>query len=329
MISRGHETAGTARTGRPAVVGLLVTYRRPQQLAATLAGLAAQTAPPDELLVLDNGDPEPTAAVLADVPTPFPVRHVPLGDNLGPAGALARGARLVSDRLGPGDWVLLLDDDDPPEGPTDLERLREFATSSLAADPMTGAVGEVGARLDRRGRTVRPRDEELGAERVQVDYLGGGVLPMYSTGAVRATGLTDPDLFFGFDDLELGLRLQDAGFHLWAHGPATHRRRERDGRLGRPPAAAPETPWRRYYSTRNLVLVLRRRRDGRGALLAALRALAGSVGTTVRGGGQGLAHLRMTVRGVGDGYRGRAGRRVDPPAPAGAPGPAADRGAAT
>ena len=320
--STGHEQGQDRGAGRPVVVGLLVTHERPRELAATLAALAAQTAPPDEVLVLDNGDAARTVEVLDRANTPFPIRHVPLGDNLGPAGALAAGAALVTDRLRPGDWVLLLDDDDPPVEPADLQRLRAFAASSLAADPMTGAVGEVGARLDRRGRTVRPGDDELRAERVRVDYLGGGVLPMYSTAAVRATGLTDPDLFFGFDDLELGLRLRDAGFHLWAHGPATFRRRARDGRLGRPPASPAEAPWRRYYSSRNLVLVLRRRGDAR-AWTAAARAVAGSLVTTVRGRGDGSAHLRMTVRGVADGWRGRSGRRVEPPtaetAPPGAP----------
>jgi glycosyltransferase involved in cell wall biosynthesis len=299
------------------VFGLLVTFDRPDELTRMISSLAGQTRPPDTVLVLDNGDPGPTAAALRRAGTAGPeLEHVILGDNLGPAGALAEGASLLAPRLAPGDWVLLLDDDDPPTSPTQLAQLVDFGRRSTAWDPLTGAVGHVGARFDTSmARAVRLEDRELGDGPVAVDYLGGGVLPLYAASAVRATGLTRPELFFGFDDLDLGLRLQRAGMHLWVDGERMLERRTERGRLGTTPEAPPETPWRRYYSTRNLILVLCSTGSRRGAGVAALRALGGSTrGLLVRGDQRRWAHWTMTMRGIVDGVSGRTGRRVAPTA---------------
>jgi glycosyltransferase involved in cell wall biosynthesis len=58
------QPAGLER--RPAVSVVMVTYNRPRLLDAALSALEHQTRPADEVLVVDNGSTDETAALLAD-----------------------------------------------------------------------------------------------------------------------------------------------------------------------------------------------------------------------------------------------------------------------
>src|SRR5439155_15640547 len=116
------------------------------------------------------------------------------------------------------DWIVLLDDDDPPPDGSLLAELTSFAGAMRAADPSTAGVGLGGARFAwRTARLVPIRDDErIGP--VRVDYLGGNRFPLYLVGAIRRVGVFRADLFFGFDDVEYGLRLRTDGYSLYAHG---------------------------------------------------------------------------------------------------------------
>src|SRR4029453_7830814 len=97
-------------------------------------------------------------------------------------------------------------------------------------------VGLVGSRFDRRrARLQRLPDSELGHGPLDVDYIGGGHLPLYRVAAVRAVGVVDPSYFFGFEDLEYGLRLRSRGWRVVADGDQWLELRRAQGRLGLAP----------------------------------------------------------------------------------------------
>lgn len=113
----------------------IATYRRPQQLARLLADLAAQTATPAQVVVVDNDVAETARATVAHlraVQLPFaldyavqPEKNISLTRNL--SIALARG-----------DWLALVDDDE--RAPADwLERLCA-AADRYHADGVLGPV---------------------------------------------------------------------------------------------------------------------------------------------------------------------------------------------
>src|SRR5690606_25714143 len=153
------------------------------------------------------------------------------------------------------DWIVLLDDDDPPEAPTLLADLLRLGERLRAGGEPVRGVGLCAARFDTaRARSVPVDDAEL-AGPVAADWIGGNNFPLYAVAAVRAVGVFDDRLFFGFDDLEYGLRLVGAGYRIYAHGDLWHRARVDAGRIGidRSPSRALDAPtWRRYYSLRNL-----------------------------------------------------------------------------
>jgi glycosyltransferase involved in cell wall biosynthesis len=83
----------------PSISVILLAYNRPQLLAEALAGVAAQSRPPDEVLVIDDHSEPPLTARGA--------RLIRQPVNRGPSAAAARG--IVEAR---GDAIAFLNDDD-------------------------------------------------------------------------------------------------------------------------------------------------------------------------------------------------------------------------
>jgi GT2 family glycosyltransferase len=93
-----------------AVRVVIPAYRRPEPLRACLTALAAQTiADPWEVVVVDDGSPEPLEASLGDAVRPPNLRIVRQA-NAGPSAARNRGAREAR-----GEFLAFTDDDCRPE----------------------------------------------------------------------------------------------------------------------------------------------------------------------------------------------------------------------
>jgi rhamnopyranosyl-N-acetylglucosaminyl-diphospho-decaprenol beta-1,3/1,4-galactofuranosyltransferase len=298
--------------------GVLVTYRRGPQLHHYVESLAAQTRQLDTLLVVDN-DPAASARWILDEPSlgSIEVDYLPTGENVGPAGGIARGMRAVLPRTSDDDWLITLDDDDPPRTPELIAELERFGNELRSEDDSVGLVGLVGGRFEeRRGRFVPIPDDDL-AGPVASSWIGGNNLPFYSVRAVRHTGWFDERLFINMEELDYGLRLVDQGFTIWAHGDLWRREREHYGRLGidrNPSRSLGDPSWRRYYSLRNLLLILRDRGQQRAALEVAGRSLAKPVVNVHRDPRLAMAHLRINGGAILDAYLGRVGRTVEPQA---------------
>ena len=294
--------------------GIIVTYRRPRDLALMIEALDAQTRSPDRIFVVDN-DPERSAEPVVDRSVlRSRITYLPATTNLGPAGGIALGMQRVLSSAARDDWLILLDDDDPPTPDDLIERLHTFALDMARTHDRLGGVGAVGSRFDvGRGRVVRVPDEELVGP-VRVDVIAGNQFPIYRVGAIREVGPFDERLFFGFEELEFCLRLRRAGFRLFARGDVWRiRRQNRPTPYVGMTMSLGEPGWRRYYSLRNLIFILRHN----GQSLAAARI------SVVRGFLKPLAnlpvsprlsirHLRLNAAAAWDGWTGRMGRRIEP-----------------
>lgn len=291
--------------------GVLITYRRADDLRRSLDVLAAQTCALDTLVVVDN-DADPAVAELVESHSNSAgaVTYLPTSENMGPAGGIHAGVGFVLAHASERDWIVLLDDDDPPQRDNCFEVLRTLLDAERRQDPSCVGIGLWGATLDGRSGRVRAA---MGVAPEAVSYLPGGSCPHYSVGALRRTGAPPPDMFFGFDDLELGLRLRDAGYTLYSSGVA------REHGLahmveGRRAAARSEPPtWRRYYSLRNLIIVLRSHGEIRGAIVMTIGAgFAKPMLNLFRRPRVAWANLVMNARAVRDGWLGRSGKTIDP-----------------
>jgi GT2 family glycosyltransferase len=298
----------------PRVFGVLVTYRRPTDLRASLAAIAGQDRTPDGLIVVDNSPgPANEHAVVSSMSV---AHYVPAAENLGPAGAIAEGMRRILETAAARDWIVVFDDDDPPKDSRMLSTLASFAQERSERDPATGGVGLSGVRFDRRkGRVVRVPDDELHGA-VSVDCFGGNQFPLYSVRAVQNVGPPRRDLFFGLEELEFGLRLRDAGYSLYGHGAMWYEGRAAQGRLGArvaPTISVAEPTWRRYYSLRNLILILRSIGRTRTAVRVTFVAgMAKPIANLPVHPRQALRNLLLNWRACRDAWTGRTGRTIEP-----------------
>lgn len=291
------------------VHAIAVTYRRPAILRTTVQAFLAQSRPPDTLWIIDN---EPSDELENWVSTLPNTTYCRSPGNVGPAGGIAIGMRRVLETADANDLVLLIDDDDPPPFPDAVAGVVNILEEATRGEKIAGS-GLVGSRFDRsNGFTKRIPDAEL-VGLVDVDYIAGNQLPIYRVDCIREVGVFDEDLFFGFDDLEYGLRVRAAGWRLVVDGGRMTELRERAGRLGLGPRIPGKglPQWRRYYSSRNIVAIARQY-GTRGAQFRAF--IHAGLGASVRT----ATWLRSpktalgAMRGGIDGLRGRTGRVMVP-----------------
>lgn len=290
--------------------GLLLTFRRPNELVDHLRRVAAQTAGLDTLLVVDNDDDPDVRALLDDhQDAADEVRYLGIGDNPGPAGGIAAGFEEILQRADDRDWLVLLDDDDPPRRDDTFEILRNVGLALESSVPRLGGVGLWGATVRRTGRLRA----DASSQPAPVDYLPGSACVHYNVGALRHSETHHPDLFFGFDDLDLGLGLRRGGWFLYSSGQAREQELTHmvDDRRASGSVAAPS--WRRYYSLRNLIIVLRR--DDRiiaPIFMSLVAGIAKPVTNLPLHPQLAWRNLTANLRAIRDGWKGTLGKTVDP-----------------
>jgi len=308
---------GTVRV-RAKFFGVLLTFRRQDSLPETLRAILTQTRRLDQLLIVDNENSHQTKAIVDQCRNEHPtveILYIATPENLGSAGGWAFGMRQILEITNGDDWIMPLDDDNPPQDPHDFERMFEFALATRDRFEDLAAVGIIGARLNRRGgRISRVPDEELSG-RVPVDWVGTGSLPLYRVSALRQVGLFDGGQFFGHTEMELGLRFRHAGFRIFAHGDMWKERRQKSGHLGitRRPSRICQVSWKRYYSIRNYVHIMKH--QGRWDVVIKqilIQCLAKPLWTAFAKPSKAIPGLRLALRASFDGILGRMGRRVEP-----------------
>jgi rhamnopyranosyl-N-acetylglucosaminyl-diphospho-decaprenol beta-1,3/1,4-galactofuranosyltransferase len=285
------------------VAAVTITHNRSAVLAETLRAARAQTRPPERFYVIDNASGDRTAELLREE---FPdVAHVRLGENLGPAGGLARGIETAwADGF---DAFWLMDDDSPPE-PDALETLLTATERSGRRAVIVGCRGGV-----IRFGVIRHRDDphELAHRQVgdgffAVDFvLLDGSLVLRRV--VDVIGVPPAAYFTMMEDVEYPLRARRAGFDVLVTGRDLMRR----GHLGSAPGTA---LWRGYYQSRNHV---RMALDFRSPMLmfGCVVRQARFLLAALRAPDRRWERIRLRLRGMWDALLGRMGRRVEPDDP--------------
>jgi rhamnopyranosyl-N-acetylglucosaminyl-diphospho-decaprenol beta-1,3/1,4-galactofuranosyltransferase len=254
------------------VVAVVVTHRRPDELAKSLDAVCGQSRPPDHLIVVDNDHDDQ----VRDLVVSQPVATTYLGShrNLGGAGGFALGM-LHALSIG-ADWVWLADDDGRPRDSEVLSTLLACAARHGLAE-----VSPMVCNLDdpdrlafplRRGLKWRRLVSELQVDGTEVGAppAGGDLLPgiaslfngaLFRASTIEAVGVPDLRLFIRGDEVELHRRLVRSGLPFgtclqtsYLHPCGTDEFKPILG--GRMHTQHPDNETKRFYTYRNRGYVL-------------------------------------------------------------------------
>ncbi len=185
----------------PTITVVVATNRAAPYLAEALASVVGQTMPAHEVLVIDDGSPDPAA--LAALVAGFPEVRLERRAHAGVSAARNAGAQAAT-----GAWVAFLDDDDR----WDPRRL-ELQAEAIRADP-DAVLAYCGMRsIDETGREIAPADQVAVTGRADVARRRTGIFmgnAIVRRDAYWAVGGLDTSLRLA-EDLDLVLRLAGAG----------------------------------------------------------------------------------------------------------------------
>ena len=228
---------------------IILNYNGRQWLPACLDAVAAQRgAPPFDVLVVDNGSADGSAAFVRER---WPsVRVVETGANLGFAEGNNAGARQAG-----GDWLVFLNNDTAADAGWLSSLLAEAAahpdydlvTSRIVFMHDPSRLDSAGDGYFRAGGAFKHGHgagaEAFGESREVFGACGAAF--MIRRGAFDRLGGFDARFFMNFEDVDLSYRARLAGLRVWYAASAVVRHAG-SGSLGAVSAAAV------YYGQRNL-----------------------------------------------------------------------------
>lgn len=241
----------------------IMTYERTEILKESIENLKSQSFPPEVILIVDNSESHTTENFINGLNDSI-IQYYRVGYNSGPAGAAKIGlAKLAEQRY---QWIYWGDDDNPPVNQTFFEHLfKKIERNSANSKYPIGIIGGRGGNLNRftgRIRTLSNRQLQKGPL-IEVDCVAGGHTMLVNALVVQNNVLPEEKLFFGFEELDFCLRVQENGFKVvtdteeWlkSHfrlGNLSPSYRWRGSSFGNP-----EALWRSYYSSRNLLFLFK------------------------------------------------------------------------
>lgn len=232
--------------------GFIITYNRAEVLKETITKVFVQTLSPEKLWIIDNSEGNETEEMIKLLLT-FPLEYVRMGYNAGPAGAAAKGLELVGNEGY--EWIYWGDDNDPPFRLDCFERLLKIKDQI----PNTGVLGTVGHFFDiKRGLVRRTSNEQLHQDKfLNVDYIAGGMCMLVNGDLARNGVLPNPNLFFGFEELDFCLKVKQQAFEVVVDSGLFLLAREASDRMGfiKPKYNKKDNLSREYYSLRNLLMI--------------------------------------------------------------------------
>ena len=246
----------------PTITAIIVTYNRKKLLERCLSAITTQTRRPDAVLVIDNASTDGTPAWLHKwMPLHLPqATLIALDQNTGGAGGFAAGMKLAFENGA--EWVWMMDDDAEPH-PEALEQLMRVATDPSHVYGSLAVCGDETSWLTTvlnppLGEVERPEDVPEHAEVQSLPFLGF----LIHRDLVARIGLPDTGYFIAADDVEYCVRAQRAGAKIiMASRSRIEHPKSRPYKvkvLGRTLTCLALPPWKRYYDTRNRLLIARR-----------------------------------------------------------------------
>ena len=223
----------------PKICAILITYNRLDILKKSLDCVVQQKLAPETILVVDNNSSDGTSEYISSLKYPN-MELMRLEENVGSAGGIAVGMEyaLKKDIY---DYVWVLDDD---------TYYSEDTTQQLVDATNQGYdyVGLTGYNI--RFGNKRAVHNDLKLQPIDYTLIDGSLIRM---SVVKKIGLVDAGFFMMCDDHEYCLRAQKHGFKVGLLNIAVERLY-----LGGEGNFTKATLWRGYYSSRNMMIIVKK-----------------------------------------------------------------------
>ena len=295
-----------------AVAAIVVTFNRRALLEKCLVALATQSHPLHSLLVVDNASTDGTAAWLdAWLPREAPYANIiSLKQNLGGAGGFAEG---ISKAMNTGaEWFWIMDDDAEPLP----DALAELMKVAINPNDVYGSVAICNQAtswavtlIEDSPHIVSDLEEIPNLAQVEsLPFLGF----LIHRDLVARIGLPDASFFIAADDVEYCVRAKSANAKVFVAGKSRIQHPKADRYairfLGKEFQCLKLPPWKRYYDTRNRLLIGRRYYGSR-YLTQTIPSSLVRLGATLLCEPRKLTQLQAFLAGFIDGVLGIKGRR--------------------
>lgn len=240
------------------VCAVVVTYNRKAMLKKCLDALISQTRKPDHILVIDNASNDGTFEMVKEHFSE--VEIVRLSENQGGAGGFYEGIKEAYEKAY--DWIWIMDDDAIPETNA-LEKLLSYAgvADVLVPVKVDSQKKRYGCGMWRlRYVNINLDNEEKENSNLIPIELFSFVGPLFKREVIERIGFPRKDFFISADDWEWALRIKYGGLRVYAvpsaiifheYGKPRHVKR-----WGRSSIRDSQPPWKYYYGTRNMYLML-------------------------------------------------------------------------
>ena len=203
---------GTETDGAPVASVIVPTYARPDKLRACLDALAGLEGVRFEVVVVDDGSPEPVAPVVEGFAGRLDARCL-RQENAGPAAARNRGAAAARGR-----WLAFTDDDCEPEPGwlAALVRALEARPDALVGGHTVDVAGDVyaGAAQDLVGflyAHAAEKGRSDAGEGAGFDFFTSNNLACSAEAFARLGGFDETFPLAAGEDRDFGLRFKAAG----------------------------------------------------------------------------------------------------------------------
>lgn len=245
------------------VTAIVVTYNRSELLVSCIKKLLTQSYELDQIVIVDNKSTDNTYEnLLAQGYLDHAKIHFEfLPENLGGAGGFNHGIA-VAMQLG-AEWMWIMDDDAAPD-PNALSNLMNHDHNmmdlygSLAID---GDVPSWPTIVCNGEKTTVIKDISDAPSLSEAQFLPFLGLLMHRK-LVELIGLPDQGYFIAADDVEYCLRAKTAGSKIYLSGKSLihHPKAQMYDMniFGQRLGCLRLSPWKRYYDTRNRILLARK-----------------------------------------------------------------------